>query len=85
MFKRFTSLVLFILSLQSFLPAQAVDVPATFNFTGAGYGHGVGMSQIGARGLALAGDTATAILNYYYPGSDVIAITDDQILRVNIE
>jgi hypothetical protein len=42
------------------------------------------MSQIGARGLALAGDTATAIINYFYPGSDVIPLTDDQILRVNI-
>jgi SpoIID/LytB domain protein len=42
------------------------------------------MSQIGARGLALAGDTATAILNYYYPGSDVMPLTDDQILRVNV-
>jgi len=71
------------LVLASFPPAFA-EVPATFSFSGKGYGHGVGMSQIGARGLALAGDTATAILNYYYPGSDVIALTDDQILRVNI-
>jgi len=65
-------------------PLAFAEVPATFSFSGKGYGHGVGMSQIGARGLALAGDTATAILNYYYPGSDVIALTDDQILRVNI-
>ena len=65
-------------------PSAFAEVPATFSFSGKGYGHGVGMSQIGARGLALAGDTATAILNYYYPGSDVIALTDDQILRVNI-
>jgi SpoIID/LytB domain protein len=65
-------------------PSAFAEVPATFSFSGKGYGHGVGMSQIGARGLALEGDTATAILNYYYPGSDVIALTDDQILRVNI-
>jgi len=68
----------------SFLPAAAADLPAQISFYGKGYGHGVGMSQIGARGLALAGDTATAIMNYYFPGSDVMPLTDDQILRVNI-
>ncbi len=66
------------------LPSAYAEVPASISFSGKGYGHGVGMSQIGARGLALAGDTATAILNYYYPGSEVMALTDDQILRVNI-
>ena len=66
------------------LPSAYAEVPASISFSGKGYGHGVGMSQIGARGLALAGDTATAIINYYYPGSEVMALTDDQILRVNI-
>ncbi|MFM1984926.1 MAG: hypothetical protein RLZZ295_92, partial [Actinomycetota bacterium] len=27
--------------------SYAVDIPATFQVHGAGYGHGVGMSQIG--------------------------------------
>jgi SpoIID/LytB domain protein len=66
------------------LPPAFAEAPASISFSGKGYGHGVGMSQIGARGLALAGDTATAIINYFYPGSDVIPLTDDQILRVNI-
>ena len=66
------------------LPSASAEVPAAISFSGKGYGHGVGMSQIGARGLALAGDTATAIINYYYPGSEVMPLTDDQILRVNI-
>jgi len=66
------------------LPAAFAEVPTSISFSGKGYGHGVGMSQIGARGLALAGDTATAIINYYYPGSEVMPLTDDQILRVNI-
>jgi len=65
-------------------PSASAEIPAVISFSGKGYGHGVGMSQIGARGLALAGDTATAIMNYYYPGSDVTPLTDDQILRVNI-
>jgi SpoIID/LytB domain protein len=66
------------------LPSAFAQIPASISFSGKGYGHGVGMSQIGARGLALAGDTATAIINYYYPGSEVMPLTDDQILRVNI-
>jgi stage II sporulation protein D len=35
-------------------------------FFGRGYGHGVGMSQYGARGRALAGQLAPAILAGYY-------------------
>jgi peptidoglycan hydrolase-like amidase len=64
--------------------ANASDVPAKFIFQGSGYGHGVGMSQIGARAKALAGESATAILQYYYTGTQVETITDTQILRVNI-
>lgn len=34
-----------------------------------GYGHGVGMSQYGARYLALAGQSCEEILAHYYPGT----------------
>ena len=68
----------------SYLPSASAAIPATISISGKGYGHGVGMSQIGARGLSLRGDTATAIMNYYFPGSEVIALPDDQILRVNV-
>ncbi|MGQ0550372.1 MAG: SpoIID/LytB domain-containing protein [Armatimonadota bacterium] len=37
-------------------------------FAGRGFGHGVGMSQWGARGLALAGRDHAEILRYYYTG-----------------
>jgi stage II sporulation protein D len=37
--------------------------------SGHGSGHGVGMSQWGARGMALRGETAAAILAHYYPGA----------------
>lgn len=66
------------------LPSAKAEVPAQISIIGKGYGHGVGMSQIGARGLALRGDTATAIMNYFFPGSEVVALPDDQILRVNV-
>jgi stage II sporulation protein D len=36
-----------------------------------GFGHGVGMSQWGANGMAKAGKTATQILEYYYTGVSV--------------
>jgi len=65
-------------------PSSAVDIPAMFQVHGAGYGHGVGMSQIGARAKALAGDTATAILNYYYKDVAIEPLDDTKILRVNV-
>lgn len=82
----FGTLVSFLIStlILASLPSASAEAPTVISFSGKGYGHGVGMSQIGARGLALAGDTATAIINYYFPGSDVVPFTDDQILRVNI-
>ena len=84
MFKRFISPAILILSFQFFLPAQAVDLPATFNFTGAGYGHGVGMSQIGAKARADAGESATAILKYYFKDVDILPVIDTATIRVNI-
>ena len=38
---------------------------------GGGNGHGVGMSQYGAKGLAVAGKTAEEIIKYYFPGTTV--------------
>ena len=81
--KRFAPALVSVL-LAIYLPAASAELPSQISITGKGYGHGVGMSQIGARGLALRGDTATAIMNYYFPGSEVVALPDDQILRVNI-
>lgn len=42
-----------------------------YTFAGVGWGHGVGMSQSGARGMALAGFTYKEILEYYYDGTEV--------------
>lgn len=66
------------------VPAHAQEVPATFGFTGSGYGHGVGMSQFGARSRALAGESASAILNYYYKDVQVAPFVDTHTIRVNI-
>ena len=65
-------------------PASGSTAPAIFSFVGSGFGHGVGMSQIGARAMATAGDSATTILKYYYKDVDVIPVVDTATIRVNI-
>jgi len=39
-----------------------------FVFTGKGWGHGVGLCQVGAFGMAVSGATYDQILRHYYPG-----------------
>ena len=41
---------------------------------GRGFGHGVGMCQCGAEGMARQGKSAEQILSYYYPGSKLIRV-----------
>lgn len=41
---------------------------ARFVFTGRGWGHGVGLCQVGAYGMARAGAKHTEILGHYYSG-----------------
>jgi SpoIID/LytB domain protein len=84
MFKKLIPALSALLALTLISPARAADVPATFSFTGAGFGHGVGMSQIGAKARAVAGESATAILKYYYKNIDVVPVVDTATIRVNI-
>ena len=44
--------------------------------SGAGSGHGVGLCQTGAVGMALAGRDAEAILAHYYPGAEIRRLYD---------
>jgi stage II sporulation protein D len=55
-------------TIKSTLFAVALD-GSVARFSGRGYGHGVGMSQWGAKGMAEQGYTAEKILEYYYPGT----------------
>ncbi len=54
---------------------QQVPAPsygeAVFIVSGRGYGHGVGMSQYGAYGQAVAGRTYDQILGHYYTGTEI--------------
>jgi stage II sporulation protein D len=83
MSKNFLALLIAAL-ISSASPAQAIEIPSKFDFMGNGYGHGVGMSQIGARSRALAGESASAILNYYYKDVQVTPYVDTHTIRVNI-
>ncbi|MEY3277600.1 MAG: hypothetical protein RLZZ426_86, partial [Actinomycetota bacterium] len=62
----------------------APKAPATFAFSGSGWGHGIGMSQWGAYAMAQANNTATQILEHYYPGATVAPMKDDADIYVSL-
>jgi SpoIID/LytB domain protein len=45
--------------------------PTYFTFYGGGWGHGVGMCQAGAEGMALRGFKYPEILKHYFTGADI--------------
>jgi stage II sporulation protein D len=50
---------------------NADGVVTSFTFSGRGYGHGIGLCQTGAYGMAKAGRHYTEILKTYYTGVDI--------------
>ncbi len=67
--------------------AYADIIPAAgpvFTFAGSGYGHGIGMSQYGAQGSALAGKSYTWIIQHYYTGTNIGTIGSFDA-KVNID
>jgi stage II sporulation protein D len=66
------------------VPAGTTAIGSSVTFHGRGYGHGVGMSQHGARGRALAGATSTAKLAHYYKGATLGSIALDTPIRVRV-
>ena len=42
------------------------------------------MSQIGAQGQAMEGESAQYILNYWFPGTQIVSVPNTQLIRVNI-
>ena len=72
MIKGFFTALSAVLALVVGLPALAAADPPpepTITFRGGGWGHGVGMSQFGALGRALDGQTHQEILAFYYDGT----------------
>src|SRR5438874_9304282 len=70
-------------TLKSTLFAVAVDGEKA-HFAGRGYGHGVGMSQWGAKAMAEHGYRAEKILEYYYPGT-TLGPLDEPLARTSTE
>ncbi|TVM16931.1 hypothetical protein DPQ33_11045 [Oceanidesulfovibrio indonesiensis] len=57
------------------LPSRLCDVRLEGDevvLSGTGYGHGMGMSQWGARAMAEKGRSYVAILNRYFPGAELL-------------
>lgn len=50
---------------------ETISVSDRFKINGHGYGHGVGMSQYGAKVMAEKGYNFKEILNHYYPGVEI--------------
>jgi stage II sporulation protein D len=59
----------------------AADAAATWTIKGAGWGHGIGMSQYGAYGQAQQGRNYQQILEHYYSGT-VVARASTRTIRV---
>lgn len=60
-------------------PAQAAS---RLIIRGAGFGHGVGMSQWGAYGFAMHGKDHAFILGHYYTGTQLAKLADPTAVRV---
>jgi stage II sporulation protein D len=50
------------------------NAPLSFQINGRGFGHGIGMSQWGAAGLAQQGWSYEQILKHYYQGASIAAL-----------
>ena len=56
--------------------STADSLPSRFTFKGAGWGHGVGLCQIGALGMSLNGTSFTDILSHYFQSTELRKIYD---------
>jgi stage II sporulation protein D len=79
---RFVSLTLAALAL---LATPAFAAKSRFTIRGAGFGHGVGMSQYGAYGFAKQGSTYDQILRHYYTGTELGTADPAQTVRVLVQ
>ena len=48
-----------------------LDIPSRFILAGAGWGHGVGLCQIGAAVMGAKGYSYRKILTHYFPGASI--------------
>jgi SpoIID/LytB domain protein len=77
---RRATVLIAVVALVASLAAPAAGSQGSVRIEGSGFGHGVGMSQYGARSLAAKGWTATRILRHYYAGADVEVVDTPNLL-----
>src|SRR5215217_1615665 len=65
-------------------PATA-DAAKRFTIRGAGFGHGVGMSQYGAMGYASHGWGYKAILAHYYTDTELGVLSEPRVVHVLLQ
>ena len=75
----------FMLAALALLTTPAFAAKARFTIRGAGFGHGVGMSQYGAYGFAKQGVTYDRILRHYYTGTQIGTTDPAKTVRVLIQ
>jgi stage II sporulation protein D len=56
---------------RSLLITRLTQANGSIAIEGGGLGHGVGLCQWGARGMAVAGRSANDILTFYFPGTEI--------------
>lgn len=54
--------------------SDSEEIPSSFTLHGAGWGHGVGLCQIGAAVMGEKGYTYDEILRHYYPGASIVKL-----------
>src|SRR3954471_14528570 len=70
--------------LAALLFAAPASAKSTFTIRGAGFGHGVGMSQYGAMGYASHGWSAAQILAHYYTGTSLATTDPARQMRIQL-
>ena len=65
-------------------PNRSSRGPSEFRMFGGGFGHGLGLSQWGAFGLATKGWGSTKILKHFYSGTRVIPKAGPNQLRIGL-
>src|SRR3954452_20747201 len=67
------------------LPATAQAAKSSFVIRGAGFGHGIGLSQYGADGYAQHGFDYRTIVAHYYQGTGLATVSPAPTIRVLLE
>src|SRR3954447_26052195 len=67
------------------VPASAQAAKSSFVIRGAGFGHGIGLSQYGADGYAQHGFSYKDIVGHYYQGTGLATVAPAPTIRVLLE